>query len=98
MYQSAFRKWFLLSAVLVCVHGALVMLIALMVATTRDPEGGMLWYLAYMVDYPASRLVDGVISDTNSMTCFLLVGTPYWGLIGLVPQSAWRGFAWALRR
>ena len=92
MYVSAiFRQWFLLPLVLICIHSAMVALVAVAISTSPDPEAGMAWVLPFYADFPASLLIRAM-PHGNAMVLFLIVGGVYWGIIGAIIQFLWRKF------
>ncbi len=88
------RRWLLLPLVLICVHTAMVVLIAVAIATSPDPQAGMAWVLPYCTDCPASLLARALVatSDWHPVVIWLIVGGVYWGIIGAIIQSLWRRF------
>ena len=95
--SSVFRRWLLLPTILVCIHSALVLLLAVSVATSSDSEAMMAWFLPYYIDYPASLLVRvfEMTADWQMPIFFFILGVIYWGGIGILLQSVWR---WFVRR
>ena len=89
--ESSFRQWFLLPLVLICIHSAMVALVAVAISTSPDPEAGMAWVLPFYADFPASLLIRAM-PHGNAMVLFLIVGGVYWGIIGAIIQFLWRKF------
>ena len=91
--SSFFRRWLLVPSIMVCIHSALVVLVAVSVATSSDSEAVMAWYLPYCIDYPAVLLLKALqiqIEERQLPIFFLTLGVIYWGAIGILIQSAWR--------
>ena len=91
--QSLVRKRFLLPVVLICAHSAMVVLVAVAISKSPDPEAGMAWVLPYCADFPASLLIRVFFPVLGGPVSFLVVGGVYWGIIGVIIQSLWRRFA-----
>jgi hypothetical protein len=93
-HTSIFRRWLFLPIAFICAHSACIVLIAVAIATSRDGEAEMGWYLPYCLDYPASLLAQafGPVSIWEITVALLIVGAVWWGLIGTIIQSIWRAF------
>lgn len=84
-------KRFQIPLILVAAHAVLVALIAASIATSSDPEAGMVWIAFNDFDYPLSQCIDFLphffMSNALVPWTFLTVGTIQWGIVGLVLQG-----------
>lgn len=70
---------FILAFVFVGLHTALLLLITLLVALSKDPEAGMAYYIFYYIDHPLSRQA--------GLGTIVFGGSALWFLYGLAIQS-----------
>lgn len=91
-------KCFWIPLVLVLAHATLVILTAIDIALSADPEAGMVWIIFNVIDCPMSSFFGSMPTIfLTSRVLFglpvLLLGTIQWGIIGLVLQ----GIVYSLR-
>lgn len=84
-------KHFWIPLVLVLAHATLVALVGTEIALYPDPEGGMMWRIFDLIDYPISLCIDSLppifSSNTLIVLTILILGTIQWGTLGLVLQQ-----------
>ena len=83
---------------LVLAHAVLVILTAIDIALSADPEAGMVWIIFNVIDCPISAFFGSMPTIfLTSRVLFglpvLLLGTIQWGIVGFVLQ----GIVYSLR-